>query len=227
MSWALRAAPGYRLAVNAGPVLHSGGLTVADVGVNLQYGNPFAARGWNTMFVLGTSESRLYTAPGTTAQLTLFAGMNQFIEPSPGFALTAPAGLPIVVTLDGTPLSTDGQAFKQPTRLVRVTFLTDTPSGSMAPSATLYSLQLWDLVPSATTATVLDRIIKYTAMSSQASFDLPPELFQMGHSYTLRVQAVLGGFPAVGDGNFVMRELPLAQSFLDSAVITVTPTGTP
>jgi hypothetical protein len=223
MSWNLVAAPGYKAAINAGPTLRSGALAMTDVGVTAAYGNPFAARGWNTMFVLGTSESRPYTAPGTTASISLVAGMNQFIEPSPGFELTLPAGLPIVITLDGTPLSSDTLVIKPPGKLVRVAFLIDTPAGSTAPAATLYSLQLWDLVPNPTAPTVLDRILKLDATSNEASFELPPELFQAGHSYTLRALATLGGYPAAGAGNFVTRELPLAQSFLDSGVVTVMP----
>lgn len=223
MSWSMVAAPGYKAAINAGPSLRSGTLAMTDVGVTAAYGNPFAARGWNTMFVLGTSESRAYTAPGTTASIALVAGMNQFIEPSPGFELTLPAGLPIVITLDGTPLSSDSLMIKPPSKLVRVTFLIDTPAGSTAPAATLYNLQLWDLVPNPAAPAVLDRILTLVASSNEASFDLPPELFQAGHSYTLRALAMLGGYPATSSGNFVMRELPLAQSFLDSGVVTVMP----
>ncbi|HEX7836902.1 MAG TPA: hypothetical protein VF469_05535 [Kofleriaceae bacterium] len=223
MNWNLVAAPGYRTATNAGPSLHNGSLTAAEVGVTLKYGNPFAARGWNAMFVLGTSESRVYTAPGTTASLSLVAGLNQFIEPSPGFQLTLPAGLPILVKVDGALVSSDGQMIKQPSKFVQVTFVTDTPGGASDPSATFYELQVWDLVPNPMVATTLDRHLVLAAASSEARFDLPPDVFQMGHSYTLRAITELGGFPAIGGGNFAMRELPLAQSYLDSPVITVTP----
>lgn len=223
MNWGLVAAPGYKTATNAGPALRSGTLALTDPGVSAKYGNPFAARGWNAMFVLATSESRPYTAPGTMASISLVAGMNQFIEPSPGIELKLPAGLPIVITLDGSPLSSDGLPIKPPSKFVRVTFLTDTPGGPTEPSVTLYNLQVFDLVPDATAPTVLDRILVLSAASNAASFDLPPDLFQMGHSYTLRALATLGGYPAAGNGDFVTRELPLAQSFLDSGVVTVTP----
>jgi hypothetical protein len=215
----LVAAPGDRTAINAGPLLRNGLLTT-EVGVNTSFGNPFAARGWNAMFVLNTSASRPYTAPATTAAVSLFAGMDQYVPPSaavPPIELATPAGLPIVVVLDGLPISTDGQAIKPPGGFVHVTFLTDRQG------ATLYNLQVWDLAPNPTVATVLDRKLVFAAASDQASFMVPPEVFKMGHSYTLRALTTLGGFPAAGAGDFVTRELPLAQSYLDSPVITVMP----
>jgi hypothetical protein len=223
MSWSLVAAPGYKIASNAGPALQSGGLTMADAGVTAKYGNPFVPRGWNTIFTLATSESRVYTPAGTTTPVTLNAGLNQFLEPPmPGFSLVLPAGLPVLITLDGTPLSTDGQVYKQPSHFAHVTFVSDAPAGATGPSATLYNLQVFDLVANQA-GTALDRHIVLSAAGHDPSFDLPPELFQAGHSYTLRAIATLGGYPLVDQGNFLDRELPLAQGYLDSAVITVTP----
>ncbi|TMQ05582.1 MAG: hypothetical protein E6J91_40170 [Deltaproteobacteria bacterium] len=223
MSWSLVAAPGYQIASNAGPLLQSGGLTMADAGLTVKYGNPFTARRWNTIFTLATSESRVYTPAGTATPVTLNAGMNQFLEPpAPGFSLILPAGLPILIAIDNMPLSTDGQSYKQPARFAHVTVVSDTPPGATGPGADLYNLQVFELVANQA-GNALDRKIVLAAASRDASFDLPPELFQAGHSYTLRAITTLGGFPALGDGNFLTRELPLSQGYLDSAVFTVTP----
>ena len=61
MSWSLVAAPGAAIASNAGPGLQSGGLTTTDLGIAVSYGNPFAARGWSTIFTLATPFPRSFT----------------------------------------------------------------------------------------------------------------------------------------------------------------------
>ena len=54
------------------------------------------------MFVLGTTESRVYTLPGTMLAVTLNAGMSQYVEPPPaGTEMTLPAGLPNTGALIG------------------------------------------------------------------------------------------------------------------------------
>jgi hypothetical protein len=214
MSWNLVAAPGYQIGSNAGPVLQSGGLTATDVGLAVAYGNPFAARGWRTIFTLATLESRVFTPTGTTTPATLFAGMNEFIEPSISDELTLPAGLPLVISIDGVPLSTDGQTFPQPTRFVPVTFVSDSPNN------TLYELQVYDLVPNEPMTALVHRLA-YVITSDRAEFRVPPEVFQLGHHYTLRAISTAGGFPTLAEGNLLNRELPMASSFLDSAVFTV------
>lgn len=219
ISWNLAAAPGYQIASNSGPVLLSGNVTPTDVTVTAPFGNPFAARGWNTIFTLGAVQSRNYPLPGAMSGIDLFAGMNQFIEPSPGFDMTMPAGLPIVISLDDVPLVTDGQPVTRPGKFATVTFVVAPAPGATGPAATLYSLAMSDLV--ATPMMTAESRTRYVAVSDQPRFSLPPELFEVDHSYTLRVTATLGGFPLVGSGDFVHRELPLAQSFLDSGVFVV------
>jgi len=216
MNWSLVAAPGYRIANNTGPALQSAALAATDIGVMVKYGNPFAVRNWNTIFTLATSESRVYTPPGGTLPVTLVAGMNQFIEPSPGFDLSLPAGLPVLISIDGRQLSTDGQVVMKPTKFVEVTFLPDNAN------ATVFNLQVYDLLPNAA-ATALEYHFVFSAASSEAKFEVPPEIFQAGHNYTLRALCTYGGYPTIADGDFTNRELPLAQSYLDSGVILVTP----
>ncbi len=223
MNWSLVAAPGYRIASNAGPALSSGALAMTDTGVNTTYGNPFTAKNWNTIFTLATSESRTYTPMGTTTPVTLYAGMNQFIEPSPGFALMLPAGLPELITLDGMPLSTDGQTVPTPTKFVDVSYVADNPN------ATLYNLQVFDLLPNMA-GTALEYHFVFGAAgtetksgTNEAVFHIPPEVFQTGHRYTLRAITTYGGYPGIATAQLDQRELPLAQGYLDSGVIQVMP----
>jgi hypothetical protein len=224
MNWNVVAAPGYSVANNTGPVLQSGALLPTDVGVTVKYGNPFATR-WNTMFTLATSESRVYMAMGPTGTpipVTLFAGMDQFLDlsaavaPLPGFELTLEAGLPVTISLGASPLLTDGQMIAKPTKFVEVTFETDKPT------ATLFNLFVFDLLPNMA-ATALEYHLVLVAASGEAKFELPPDIFQSGHSYTLRALCTSGGYPGIAAGDFQTRTLPLSQSFLDSAVFTVMP----
>ena len=63
----------------------------------------------------------------------------------------------------------------------------------------------------------------FSAASNAAKFEVPPEIFQAGHSYTARAMCTYGGYPGVASGDLTTRELPLSQSYLDSAVFTVMP----
>jgi hypothetical protein len=219
MSWSLAAAPGYRIASNAGPSLQGGTLAQTAVGLAVKYGNPFAGRDWHTIFTLQTSESRTTVPLGAALPVALFAGMNQFLEAPvvpPGFELALPAGLPVLISIDGKQLSTDGQKLVPPTKFVEVTFLPDNAN------ATVFDLQVFDLLPNGA-ATALEYHLVYAAASNEAKFEVPPEIFQLGHHYTLRALCTFGGYPTIADGDFTNRELPLAQSYLDSGVFTVMP----
>ncbi|HET7500005.1 MAG TPA: hypothetical protein VFK02_03355 [Kofleriaceae bacterium] len=222
MQWRIAAAPAAAAAVDAGPSLQSGTLMLADVGISgVKYGNPFSGRGWSSMFVLTTSESRTFTPAGKTAQATLFAQVSQFLDLSAppaspaGFEIKLDAGLPTTIVLDDHQLLTDGDMLPRPTRLVSLTFLTDQP-------ATLFELQVLDLVPDAA-GTVLVPQVVLAAAASEAKFKIPPETFVPGHTYTLRLFCSSGGFPALASGDLKMRSLPLSRSLFDSAVFTVTP----
>ena len=219
MGWSLTAAPGLAAAQTTGPVLQSGVLAESDFGVTVQYGNPFVDPMWPTVLALTTLETRVYT--GGALPVTLQAGMSQVVTPTPGVALTVPAGLPELISLDHMPLSTDGQTIPQPTKLVEVSFVADTPVAG-SPNATLYSLAVFDLLPNAAT-TGLEYHQVLAATSSSPTFEIPPDIFQVGHSYTLRATCHLDGYPAIADGDLVTRSVPFAESFLDSAVIKVVP----
>jgi hypothetical protein len=229
ITWSLVAAPGYAAASNAGPALHSGAVAMTDTGVSVSYENPFATRGWNTIFTLATAVSRVYMAPmgpmGMPIPVTLFAGMNQFLAPPPSpttpVVLDLPAGLPQVITIGSTVLATDNAFIKQSTQFVDVSFTVDAPPGTAAQGPRSYNLQLFDLVLNPTMTSV-DRVLVFAAAGKDPAFALPPELFQVGHSYTLRALSTLGGSPGAEQGDLLHPQLPLAQSYLDSGTFTVT-----
>jgi hypothetical protein len=220
MIWNVVAAPGYRIASNSGPVLQSGTLTMADTGVSAKYVNPFAGRGWHEIFKLQTRETRTAMLPGPMGPalpVTLFAGMDQYVEPSSALTLGLDAGLPVLISIGGKQLTVDtSQTIAQPTRFAEVTFLADNTN------ATLFNLQVFDLLPD-TGMTKYEGHLVFAAASAEAKFEVPPEIFQAGHYYMLRAFCTYGGYPSIADGDFTDRQLPLAQSFLDSGVFMVTP----
>ena len=217
MSWNLVAAPGAAIALNAGPVLNSGTLMATDVGVNTMYANPFAGppHNWPTLLTFVTSETRTYE-PSMGVTVKLQAGMNQYVEPAEGLLLSFDAGLPESIKLGDLPLSSDGNLVARPTSFVHVEF------DAKPPTNTLFGLQLFDLLPSGD-GTQLQYHMVLDALGDDAKFELPPELFVVGHSYTLRAICTSGGFPALGSGDLATRQLPISQSYLDSGVFTVTP----
>jgi hypothetical protein len=231
ITWSLVAAPGYTVASNAGPVLQSGMVAMTDTGVSVSYENPFATRGWNTIFTLATSVSRVYMAPmgpmGMPVPVTLFAGMNQFLEPPASTAtpvpLDLPAGLPQVITIGSTVLATDNAFIKkQSSQFFNVSFTVDAPSSAADQGPRSYNLQLFDLVFNPMTMAV-DRVLVFAAAGKDPAFAVPPELFQVGHSYTLRALSTLGGSPGTEQGELLHPQLPLAQAYLDSGTFTVMP----
>jgi hypothetical protein len=220
LSWTLVAAPGHSVAEPAGPVLRRGGFNADDVvGVTVQYGNPFAQdRDWKTLLSFTTEETRPYMPMGTTAQLTLRAGMSELFEPRDGVVneLELRAGLPMRIKLNNVQLVLDGQQTSVPNEPVEVTFTTDNTN------ATLYNLQVSEVVVSDDKTSVSTRMI-LDAASIEPRFELRPELFVVGHSYVLRAICTSGSYPGLETGDLVTRSLPLWQSFLDSGVFTVTP----
>jgi hypothetical protein len=229
ITWSLVAAPGHATGSSSGPILQFGSVAMDGSGVTFSYENPFATRGWNTMFTLATEVSRVYMAPGgpmgMSVPVTLFAGMNQLLEPpSPvtPVSLDLPAALPQVITIGNTVLATDNAFIKkQSSQFFNVSFTVDAPA-SAAPGPRSYGLQMFDLVLNPTMMAV-DRVLVFAAAGKDPAFALPPGLFQVGHSYTLRALSMLGGSPGTEQGDLVHPQLPLAQSYLDSGVFTVTP----
>jgi hypothetical protein len=215
-SWAVRAAPGAALAVDNGPLLHAAAVDLAAPTLTLAqtYGNPFLDLQWPTTMSWTTTAQRVYMAGTPPLPATLSAAMTERVAPASGLTLTQPAPLPVLVSLDGVALSTDGTMIPRPTRAVTVTFVAETPT------ATMFQLQVLRLVPNAgSTALVASQ--RLFAASATPRFVIPPEIFEPGALYTLRAITVQGGFPGVAVGDLSQRSLPVATAFLDSGVFQV------
>ena len=218
MSWSVVAAPGYQIVSNAGPVLQAAGVAAGGDSISVPYGNPFVANhDWPDVLTWSTAESRSFTPPALGLPVAPQTGMFQLAFPTAGMALSLPAGLPITLTMSGTPLTTDGVMMTvDPAKAVDVSFVADVPAN------TAYQLQLFELVPNSQTApTALVYQQKLGATGSKPEFLLPPELFEVGKTYVLRAICIQGGFPTLGMGDLTNRMPPQAVSFLDGAVFTV------
>ncbi|MBA3458357.1 MAG: hypothetical protein H0T46_00225 [Deltaproteobacteria bacterium] len=217
MSWTLRAAPGYEIGNDNGPMLHQAPVVMADSGaVDVMYGNPFVSKGWPTVLTWSASASRSYTPAGQALPVGLNAGLAQIVQPMTDQVLDLPAGLPEVISIDNRPLSSDGAMIPKPTLPVRVTF------ASSITSNTLYQVTLYQLVPNAAgTALVPKHILGTTGL--EPDFTLPPELFMPGTLYMLRATCLQGGHPDAADGDLRARGLPLSYGYLDSGVFSVMP----
>ncbi len=217
MSWSLRAAPGYQFSIDNGPQLHSATVAATDpTTITAAYANPFVTRDWRTLLTWTTRATRSYTIPALALPVTLAAGMFQRAEPAPALALSLPAGLPELITIDGKPLSTDGLTIARPTAPVVVTFVTDVPQN------TLYQLELVELVPNMAGTGIQQRNV-LTAFAVTPELTLPVDAFTPGSYYTIRAISIEGGHPGVGTGDLAARDLPIAVSFLDSGVFQVMP----
>ncbi len=215
--WDLRAAPGAAENQNLGPLLQAVAVAPGDTMIQFPYGNPFDARGWTATLTWSTTASRVFTPVGQALAATLSAGMFQrAADPTPGLVLDLPAGLPELISLDGMPLSSDGIVVAAPARAFEVSFISDKTT------ATLYQLQIFELVPNAA-GTALELQQRLGASGLAPKFTIPPELLQAGKLYTFRAVSVQGGFPGLAEGDLRTRELPIAVSFLDSGVIQVMP----
>jgi hypothetical protein len=227
-SWSMVAAPGFNLASTNGPTILFETPLTTETALQLTYGNPFAARGWHTILTLKSAANRNYTLPGspmgTMSIAQLGAGLTQYVDPTAlpasGFTLDLPAPLPTKILFAGVSLSTDGLTVRPPTSFVEITLGLEASAATTPP--TVYSLTVFDVAVNATTMTT-DRVVTLAVVSKDPVFHIPPEVFQTGHSYTLRATTDVGGFPSIASGNLVDRSLPLVQGYLDSGVFTVMP----
>ena len=220
MGWFMTAAPGAAAAFNVGPVLVSGTLTDASpTQLTATYGNPFVGKGWPAVVEMRVQATRPYTDPVTAAVINLAGSMTSFVAASTlgvGAALDVPAGMPQAVSLDATPLTTDGLMIPRPIVAPVITFTTD------GTADTLYAMALFQLSPNVT-ATALERTLVLSATASEPRFVVPPELLVPGATYVVRVGATSGGFTAVASGDLTQRSLPISQTSYEAGVFTVIP----
>jgi hypothetical protein len=214
MAYYLDAAPGYLVANITGPQLNAVPVDPTASGqVSLAYGNPFVAQGWNTIVTWATSASRTYTVGALP--VTLYAAINQFVEPGPGLDLSLSAGLPTSISIDQMPLTRDGmQVTLDLNKAIDLAFVPDLAG------ATLSQIQLYELLPNAA-GTALQYQLRISCTGTAPHFVVPPDAFVAGHTYTLRAISLVDGFPAAATGDLTMRALPMIQAYADSGVFTV------
>ncbi|HET9991910.1 MAG TPA: hypothetical protein VFQ65_25450, partial [Kofleriaceae bacterium] len=217
MSWSVNAAPGWEIANGTGPQLDAAGIALTDTGaITAPFGNPFAAKGWKSVFTLGTNKSRTFAVPSLGNLVgTFYCGLNEIAEVAPGLTIDTPAALPIVVSINSMPLATDGQnVVLDPTKSVQLSILADKTD------ALFYQFNIYELRENAA-MTALETHVAYVAITNQAMVTIPNDVFVAGKTYFIRGHAIKGGYPSFSEGNFWTRNLPYSVGYLDAGVFTV------
>ena len=219
MQWSVVASPGYEVVSNLGPVLTSGSVAMTTTtSITGMYGNPFTAKhDWPSVFTWVAYETRTVTPPGQTLPVTLYTELYELAKPTGTTTLDLAVGLPITITMNGKPLTSDGMTVTvDPNQAVDVSFQADVVTN------TFYQLQVFELVPNLPmTPTALVFQNRLGASGSKPQFKLPPELFTPGKYYVLRAVCIGGGFPGVADGDLRTRTYPQSVGLLDGGVIQV------
>jgi hypothetical protein len=218
MAWSVVAAPAWQYANNSGPVLQSIGVAQTDTGdITTPYGNPFESLGWKSLFTWNATKARTYTPMGQTLVMTLHSGIFELAEPTAGVTLDLPAGLPVLVSINKTPLTSDGLTVTiDPAKAVELSLVADKPT------ATFYQFNVYEIVPNtAVPPTALDYKIVYAAYSLSSTVMIPHDILVAGKMYTIRAHCIQGGYPMISTGNLQERNLPVSVGYLDSGVFAV------
>lgn len=214
-SWSINAAPGWSIGSNTGPRLHAGSVAAMDTTISTMYGNPFESLDWRAVFQFATSSSRTYMFAATAA-MTLSAGMYTVAEPGEGLTLDMPAGLPINIRANQVPLSTDGMMVPLDlTRAVEIDAILDKPD------CTLHIVTLVEVALATDMMSVQRTIVVDTVSTGEPKIALPPDLFQVGHSYYVDFRCMQGGYPDAATGDLQTVAFPYSVSRADSAVFQV------
>jgi hypothetical protein len=215
-SWSVNAAPGWSIGSSAGPRLHAGVAAMTDTMVSTMFGNPFDGSGWRSLFQFSTSASRTHMFQGMFA-LGLSASMYTVTEPGTStLMLDLPAGLPINIRANQIPLSIDGMMVTLDlSKPVEVDAITDKPN------STLYLVTLYEVALTADSMGVERKIVVDALTTGEPKLRLPPDLFQVGHSYYFDFRTMQGGFTNAATGDLQTLVLPYSVSRADSAVFQV------
>jgi hypothetical protein len=213
MSWRVAACPGWSIGLDGGGViLNAGGSQMTDTMINAPHANPFQSLDWKTLFTFTTSSSRSYTY--MAVPVSLGASMQTIAEPGTSINLNLPAGLPITIRANLTPLTSDGMMLGLDlTKPVAIDAIVDKMS------ATLWGLSLYEIQINGMTAT--RTLVTDALTTGMPNFHLPPELFQLGHTYVITFRAYEGGYPNAASGDLQTVTLPISVSSLDGALFTV------
>jgi hypothetical protein len=213
-SWIVNAAPGWSIGSNAGPRLHAGTVAPTDTMITTMFGNPFAAE-WRSVLQFTTSSARSYMFQAMVA-LPLSASMYTVAEASSTLTLDLPAGLPINISANQVPLSTDGMmVMLDLTKPVVIEAITDKPN------ATLYSATVYEVALSADMMKIDKRVVVDAVTTGEAKLRIPPELFEVGKYYYVDFRCMQGGYTNAAAGDLQTLTLPYSVSRADSAVFQV------
>jgi hypothetical protein len=217
MSCGVYAAPGYIQANASGIQLNVVTVAPTDTLLATPFGNPFESLGWRTLVLFSTARSRSFTVPSLNLPATLYAGLNEYDEPKAGLVLDQAAGLPVLVSINGMPLTSDGASVTiDRTRPVELSLVADRPMN------TFYQFVVYELVPNtAAPPNALDLKPVLSANTPNTQVKIPADVFTSGTVYAIRAHAIQGGYPRISEGNLQERSLPFAIGYLDSGVFTV------
>jgi hypothetical protein len=155
--------------------------------------------------------------PAFNLPLTLYAGLYSLDDVQPGLVLNQPAGLPVLVSINKTPLNSDGMMLTlDPTKAVELSLVADRPTN------TFYQWNVYEIVPNAAMPpTALDYKAVYVAFSNETTVKIPHDVFVTDKVYMVRGHCIQGGFPGFTAGDLQNRDVPYAVGYLDAAVFTV------
>ena len=210
-AWELDASPGASAGVTTGVRLTAGTLATTDKTFSGMYANPFAQM-WPATLTYFGSELRTYTLGG--ASVTLSSSLATIAEPAAGLHLDLPAGLPTVITLAGTALSSDGMTVPlDPTVALQVEINSDRATN------TAYAVTLEEITVVGASVTRAP-VVSVTGTTPQLV--LPPNVLAVGHTYTLTATCVQGGYTNAAAGDLQTVTLPVSFGSASSGVFTVT-----
>lgn len=216
IAWTINASPGFSVGSNSGVMLLAGN---ADPALNemimTMFPNPFESLSWPAVVQLTARETRTYTFSGFPVVLAAF--MYTVAEPSSAtITFDMPAGLPINLRANLTPLTTDGMTIPLDlTKAVEIDAQLDKPNN------TLYEISVYEVgVNTAMTGAEVTHVID-ALTTGEAKFRLPPELFKVDHYYFVSFRSMQGGYTNAAMGDMQTLTLPYSVSAADSAVFKV------
>lgn len=217
IGWSTNASPGWEIANAAGPQLAAGSLLTTDSGaLTAPFGNPFASKGWKTTFSYNSNKSRQYAVPQLgNLPATFYTGINSIYELSAGLTVEPAAALPVLVSINSKPMTTDGLTVTiDPAKAVTLTMVTD----YTMPAPTFYQYNIYELRENA--ASTLEAHVAYVVVSDKPTTSIPSDAFTAGKTYWVRAHTINGGYPSFAAGNFWDRNLPYSVGYLDSGLFT-------
>lgn len=217
-AWNLTASP-LGPVTNQGISLASGGVVPGD-GVTVSYGNPFEPR-WPTVLTHQRYKFRDVTpdqVPWLVANVRLVGGFVTLMDaPGDGEAaltIPRPQALPTAISVDGTALTTDGQALPWPGGSGPLVIEVAVDDGG--------TCDAWGAVLAEFVAdgARLVRTNRAVLRGQTTRFVLPRDAVQPGAAYVLRGECFVGLWPNLAAGDLTTRAFPYSYGYRDSPVFT-------